>query len=254
MRRYYIISGILLIVPITLTAPVLVQEKREAGVDAVHIPEDVTTRLGKRGGDLDKLFLVYEDHFTAPESSVAKPSSSSLPLESDNEWTEVEKPLPTNPESVGAHAPPNPEPPVEPDHEKTGTDAPLGLSSLVDPTWFLTDHGYRGPHAPQSPESDKLVAEEPLSRPGSPTGFDVDHGYHAVNPPPSSDSAPQPKALDVPPPSPASSTNPGRRSMGADSRLENLQAVSDVLKGNAKESRRTAWDLLNAAQRKLRFA
>ena len=205
MRRYYIISGILLIVPITLTAPVLVQEKREAGADAVHIPEGVTAMLGKRGDDLDNLFLVYEDHFTAPEKSVAKPSSSSLPLGPDNEWTEVEKPLPTNPESVVAHAPPNPEPPIESNHEKTGTDAPL--SSPVVPTWFSTDRGYRGPHGSQPPDSDKLVVEEPLSRPGSPTGFDVDHGYHAVNPPPpSSGSAPQYTVLDVPPPSPASST------------------------------------------------
>jgi hypothetical protein len=42
--------------------------------------------------------------------------------------------------------------------------------------------------------------------------------------------------------------------MGADSRLDNLQAISDALKGNAKESRRmsgTARDVLNAAQREL---
>jgi hypothetical protein len=201
MHRYYIISGILLIVPIALTAPVLVQEKREAGVDAVHIPEDVTTMLGKRGigDDLSRLF-VKEDYFKKPESSVAKPSSSSQPSGPDDEWTEVEKPPPTNPESVGAHAPPNPEPPIESDHALTGTDAPL--SSAVHPTWFSTDHGYMGPHAPQPPDSDKLVWEEPLSRPGSPTGFDVDHGFHAVNPPP-------PSSGSVPPPSPASSTKSG---------------------------------------------
>jgi len=60
--------------------------------------------------------------------------------------------------------------------------------------------------------------------------------------------------VDVPPSSPVSSTNPDRRSMGADSRLENLQAVSDALKGNAKESRRisgTARDVLSAARREL---
>lgn len=46
---------------------------------------------------------------------------------------------------------------------------------------------------------------------------------------------------------------PDRRSMGADSPLENLQAVSDALEGNVKSRRTsgTARDVLNAAQRKL---
>jgi len=54
----------------------------------------------------------------------------------------------------------------------------------------------------------------------------------------------------VPPPSPVSPTNHGRRSMEADSGLENSQAVSDAMEGNAKESRRipgTARDVLNEA-------
>jgi hypothetical protein len=72
MRRYYIVSGILLILPIinfAVAAPVLVQEKRQAVVDVAHIPKDVITMLGKRGDSetfeelLLKLFGVPEDHY-----------------------------------------------------------------------------------------------------------------------------------------------------------------------------------------------
>ncbi len=54
MRRYYIVSGILLILPIidfALAAPVLVQEECQAYVDVVHIPKDVITVLEKRGAE-----------------------------------------------------------------------------------------------------------------------------------------------------------------------------------------------------------
>jgi hypothetical protein len=299
MRRYYIVSGILLILPIidfALAAPVLVQENRQAGVDVVHISEDAITILGKRGNELDEVWLKYLNHFEnhfakLEEPSAARPSSSSPPSGPDRAWTDFERPLPSIPaapspvsspdralpnagsstesghelikwddspgpsspasstmsdadfELVGAHAPPNPWPSTEFDHEVTGVHTPL--SSPVFPTWFLTDHGFMGPHAPQpnlGPDSDhRLVVEEPPSRPASPTEFDADHGYQEVHPPP-------------PSPGSASSTNSGRRSMGAESQLENLQAVSDALKGNAKESRRisgTARDVLNAAQREL---
>ncbi len=51
MHRYSILSRILLILSATnlaLAAPVLVQEKRPACVDVVHVPKDVITVLGKR--------------------------------------------------------------------------------------------------------------------------------------------------------------------------------------------------------------
>jgi len=53
MRRYDIVSGIILIlsfIDFAIAAPVLVQEKHQAGVDVVHIPKDVMTVLGKRVG------------------------------------------------------------------------------------------------------------------------------------------------------------------------------------------------------------
>ena len=77
MRRYYIISGILLIIDLAVAAPVLVQEKRQADVDVVHIPEDAITMLGKRGDELDKLWLKLFKHpenyfFEKPEASSAE--------------------------------------------------------------------------------------------------------------------------------------------------------------------------------------
>jgi len=68
----YIVFGILLIVPIvdfSLAAPVLVQEKRQAFADMVHIPEYPVTVLRKRGG-IDELGDMYiKDWFAKPEES-----------------------------------------------------------------------------------------------------------------------------------------------------------------------------------------
>jgi len=294
MRRHYIASGILLILPIidfAVAAPALVREKLQAGVDVVRIPEDAVTTLGKRGDRYEQWFEYVENHFAKPEAPPsARPLSSSPPYE----WgTEVRKPLPSIPEGpeslsdsdsdwdvphwpsgsgssstmskayhglVGAHAPPNLGPSTKSYHDLTGVHAPL--SSPVHSTWFGADHGLMGAHdsdrhepqpwlqpnlGPSNPrpltESDsdhRLVVEEPPSRSASPTGFDADHEYEVVHPPP--------------PPGSASPTKSDRRSMGADSRLENLQAVSDASKDKAKESRRisgTTRGVLNAAQREL---
>ena len=54
MRRYDIVSGVFLVlstIVFALAAPVLVQEKRQASVDVVHIPKDFVTLLWERGGD-----------------------------------------------------------------------------------------------------------------------------------------------------------------------------------------------------------
>ena len=87
MRWYDIVYGIILILSIidfALTAPVLVQDKRKAYVDAVHIPKDVTTVLGKRGYEQFK--KLAEDYFEKwgkpvwwPEEHASTASSSSVP-------------------------------------------------------------------------------------------------------------------------------------------------------------------------------
>jgi hypothetical protein len=92
MRRYDIVSGILLILSIidfALAAPVLVQEKRQAGVDVVHVPKDLVTVLWERGGDDESMKLVEwfrngikalnEQH--ASKSSVASSSTAPQRLE-----------------------------------------------------------------------------------------------------------------------------------------------------------------------------
>jgi hypothetical protein len=85
MRWYNIVTGILItlsIVDFALAAPVLVQEKRQARVGAVHIPKDVITGLGKRWNEelenpenLENLQRMMENYFTTMTSS---PSSSAL--------------------------------------------------------------------------------------------------------------------------------------------------------------------------------
>jgi hypothetical protein len=85
MRRYNIVSRILLILTVitfTLAAPVLVQEKRQAWLDVVHVPEDVITVLGKRilDEDLDVLWDGWWHY-----GNVMLPQG---PADSDREWTD----------------------------------------------------------------------------------------------------------------------------------------------------------------------
>jgi hypothetical protein len=90
MRRCNIVSGILLILSIidfALAAPVLVQEKRQASVDVVQIPEDVITVLGKRGDKwLEKLVDNYLKE--TDESSGAHVSTDSESSESGSASSE----------------------------------------------------------------------------------------------------------------------------------------------------------------------
>jgi len=67
MRRYNITSRtllILIVITSVFASPVLVQEKRQARVDVVPVPEDVKTVLGKRIGEHD-MGLLWQDlwHF-----------------------------------------------------------------------------------------------------------------------------------------------------------------------------------------------
>ncbi|KAF8502828.1 hypothetical protein F5888DRAFT_1120726 [Russula emetica] len=90
MRRHYIVSGILLILAIinfALAAPVLVQERRQTGIDVAHIPnKDMITVLGKRGPGDEELEKLAEDYFKTGgkpvDSSGAHAPSSSAPSDS----------------------------------------------------------------------------------------------------------------------------------------------------------------------------
>ena len=229
--RFYTAPGILLIVSIVdfaLAAPVLVQEKRQASTDMADIPKYPVNVLGRRG-EIEEVGGKYiENWFTKPESSAAHPLSGSPQSGSDaaSGWVDVKHPQLSSPE---------------------------GLSPVSNPRVVH-------PPPPKLGTFDYMAVEEPPSRPASPFVSEANHGYQMVHPPPpptlpgsASLTEPGYEVVDVPPPSTSkSSTKPNRRSMGEDSRLENLQAVSDTLQGDVQESRRLsgiARDVLNAAQR-----
>jgi hypothetical protein len=117
MRRYRIISGILLILSIidfALAAPVLVQEKRQARVDVVHVSRDVMTVLGKRWVQwLPELLDEFSTRLpmgNPVESSEAHTLSSSTQPGPEHELTnEVEAPA-QNPASSTANSNPLTEP------------------------------------------------------------------------------------------------------------------------------------------------
>jgi len=120
MRRYDIFSGILLILSIidfARAAPVLVQERRQVGVDVVHIPKDAVTVLGKRmDEELEKLAAEYLKLWGKPmESSDAHAAPSSSPPPGPDpghgltDARVVQAPVP-NPASSTA----NPDPLMEP--------------------------------------------------------------------------------------------------------------------------------------------
>src|SRR6266849_8179391 len=154
MRRYDIVSGILLILPIidfTLAAPVPVQEACRACADAVHIPEDMITVLGKRAKDPVDLEEFFHSMLgQQEESSASHASSSSAPSEPVHGSTSVvQAPAPDSASSTAnpGHAlmePSSSSPTVSPVHEAlhgpllTPTSSEIGL-----------DHGLAETHTPQ---------------------------------------------------------------------------------------------------------
>ena len=101
MRQCDIFSGILIlcIIGLALAAPILVQEKRQACVDMVHIPraENVISVLGKRGVTVDDLLdEFYKAVEEQAESSKAHASSGSLLSGPDHGSTNVVQAPPPN--------------------------------------------------------------------------------------------------------------------------------------------------------------
>ena len=152
MRRYDIVSGILLILSVidfVLLAPVLVQEKRQACVDVAHIPKDVIPVLGKRVDDeFAKLLQEYAEKLgKLVQSSRAHASSSSNPPGFDyGSNTVVQAPV-LDPALSDAHASSS-SAPLEPDHESKNLvqePAPNPASSAANPSPLmeppsLSDH------------------------------------------------------------------------------------------------------------------
>jgi hypothetical protein len=206
MRRYYIVSRLLLILPIigfAVAAPVLVQEKRQTHVDVGNIPGDAITMLGERGelDDLNEMLLMYEKHFAEQaESSAAHTSSSSPPSGPDHGWTltNLRQPLPSileeeSPVSSPGHEPSGTESSTGSGYELMEEGAPPGLgpSSAASSTISDAHPEWVGAHALPNPglptESDHWLTgmDAPLSSPVYPTWFYPDRnllGAHAPLP------------------------------------------------------------------------
>jgi hypothetical protein len=125
MRRYDIVSGIFLIfsiVDFAFVVPVSAQEKRQTYVDMVHIPEDVITVLGKRGGEeLGNVVREYFKTWEKPIDSSGTHASSSSPVPGPDHGSTnaVESPGP-NPASSTA----NPDPLMEPSSPSSTASRP----------------------------------------------------------------------------------------------------------------------------------
>jgi hypothetical protein len=172
MRRYDIVSGILLIIPIVdfaLAAPVLVQEKRQTYIDVEHLPHEVISVLEKRGSEeIEKMVEEFFGPWGKPiESSDAYASSSSAP------------PGPYHGPTNVAEAPANPGPLMY-----------NGDDELHEPLYhtpaqseYGSDHELTGPHAPppNPPSTDSYFDLNywfpPLPRPSSPEEFGQAHGH-----------------------------------------------------------------------------
>jgi len=128
------------IIDFALAAPVLVQEKRQACVDVVHIPRHAITVLGKRGSEeLEKL---AEEYFKASgkpvESSDTHASSSSAPPSPHHESTNVVQAPASNPASSTANPnlsvePSSPPPPI--------VSESSALSDSEDYEWLFEPKG-----------------------------------------------------------------------------------------------------------------
>src|SRR6266478_2291387 len=145
MRRYNIVFRILLIlsaIDFALAAPVLVQERRQASVDMVHIPEDAVTVWGKRADDFN---LLWEEYLRTwgklkepGESSAPPPSSGPTPSGPDHGPTNVVEAPQPNPASSTSN----------PDHSSTVVNAqpsdPGSPSALEYETMWQPSDRFRG--------------------------------------------------------------------------------------------------------------
>ena len=155
MRRYNIVSRIILIITVitfALAAPVLVQEKHQAGVDVVHVPGDVITVLGKRTLDED-LDVLWDGwwHYENVLGEPAPPPNVPPPTLAEVHMPEV-------------HVPPQGPADSDPESMELDDDAPLeslGSSTESDSDPDPADHGSTISNAPSAEsQSENLEASD----------------------------------------------------------------------------------------------
>ena len=175
MRRYYIVTGILQVLVLSiidsaLAAPVLVQEKRQASVDLVHKPREVITVLGNRGLEgMGKPMeeLVETSEKPAELSDAHTSSSSALPMPDHGLTNEAGAPA-SNP----ASSPTNPDPLMEPSSVSSTADLkPVAQQDALSESDDESDYEwlYNSDHEPivpiNSPSSTEFDSDRELTEP-----------------------------------------------------------------------------------------
>jgi hypothetical protein len=176
MRRYDIVSGILLILSITdfaLAAPVPVQGNSQASADVVYIPKDAMAMPRKRGGEeLEELSEQYLKMLEKPiDSSDAHAASSLAQPGSDHGSTDVVQGPAPNPASSTA----NPDPSMEPSSPLSttpmqGSDQGSNKGSPMS-VYYTADESMAGDSPQSNPNLNTLPAGLELP-PGADPNFD----------------------------------------------------------------------------------
>ena len=167
MHRYNVVSRTLLILTVitfALAAPLLVQEKRQACVDVMQVPEDMITMLEKRARDEDLEWLWNEfglryhenegnlDQAVHPE--LAPPPNAPPPNPADVQEPEIHAP-PPNP--AEAQVPEGYEPPPNPvDVQEPEIHAPP-----LNPAEAQMPEGYEPPQNPVEVQVPEVHAQPP---------------------------------------------------------------------------------------------
>jgi hypothetical protein len=179
MRRYDIVSGILLILSIidfALAAPVLVQEKRQAIIDVVSIvPRDVINVLGKRGPGGEELEKLAKEYFVLESPNVHASSSSAPPRPDHGSTNVVQTPAPNLASSTA-----NPIPLMESSSPSSTASSTLSESDFELSVLYELDElpvPVTGEHAPQqNPKKRPLTDPDP--------DFDWNYWMNLEDPPP----------------------------------------------------------------------
>ncbi|KAF8491685.1 hypothetical protein F5888DRAFT_1892057 [Russula emetica] len=198
MRRYDIVTGILLIIStidfkFALAAPLSVQEKRQGFVDVAHIAlKDVIAALGKRGDEeLGELGEEYLKTWGNPvESSGTHASSSSAPSGPDHGSTNVvEAPAPNPASSIA-----NPDSLMEPSSCSSSTSSMHARGNCIaNFIAVLEDPAYQGfdmsnihgrPLLQESLLNPFVPPPNPKPWPVADPDFDWMHWMNADDPPP----------------------------------------------------------------------
>ena len=169
MRRYGIVSGVLLIlfiIDFALAAPVLVQEKRQASVDVVYMPRDVITMLGKRmDEDFNEFSRLVEGYYKTwkepVEPSEAHGSSSPAPPGPEDGSTNVSPAPVPDPAPSDAHGTSGPAPPDTEDGSTNVVQAPGPDPASSDA------HGSSSSAPPEPGDGSTNVVQAPVPDPAS---------------------------------------------------------------------------------------